>query len=218
MTGEQFAIFDVDHTITRKSTGRRLVQCGRRSGICSISDLLKVPVLYAKYRRGTLQLDGLTESIDNLAGRTREELSAVARECFKRYITGDVMPGARDLVQAHLSAGEVVIFATSSIDLVIEPLAELLGAHHVIATALEFRDGVATGGVEGEPCLGGEKLRRAARLVASLEGDLNDAVFYSDSHHDEPLMMACGRAVAVNPDKRLRAIARREKWQILEFR
>ena len=44
-----------------------------------------------------------------------------------------------------------------------------------------------------------------------------DAYAYADSASDLPLLMACGHPVAVNPDRRLREVARQRRWPILGF-
>jgi hypothetical protein len=41
---------------------------------------------------------------------------------------------------------------------------------------------------------------------------------YSDSVNDLPMLELVGNPVAMNPDHRLRAIARRRAWQVLDFR
>ena len=44
---------------------------------------------------------------------------------------------------------------------------------------------------------------------------LADAVFYSDSANDLPLLRRVGRAVAIDPDARLRAAAEAAGWTIV---
>ena len=62
-----------------------------------------------------------------------------------------------------------------------------------------------------------------ARLAAWLEAGrlpvsaLSAATFYSDSANDLPLLCAVGRAVAVDPDPRLRNEAARRGWPCLSL-
>jgi phosphoserine phosphatase len=53
--------------------------------------------------------------------------------------------------------------------------------------------------------------------VQSLGSSLEHAVFYTDSITDLPLLEAVGRPVAVNPDPRLRRLARRRGWPIEDW-
>jgi phosphoserine phosphatase len=46
---------------------------------------------------------------------------------------------------------------------------------------------------------------------------MDQAVFYTDSITDLPLLEAVGRPVAVNPDARLRRVARSRGWAIEQW-
>jgi phosphoserine phosphatase len=64
-------------------------------------------------------------------------------------------------------------------------------------------------------CYGYGKLERLRQDVGGV--DMDTAWAYADSSSDLPLLLACGNRVAVNPDRRLRAIAVRRRWPILAF-
>src|SRR5436305_5351749 len=56
------------------------------------------------------------------------------------------------------------------------------------------------------------------RQLAQREGiDLAASYAYSDSASDLPMLRAVGHPVAVNPDRELLEVARREGWQVLRF-
>ena len=55
-------------------------------------------------------------------------------------------------------------------------------------------------------------------LAAREEVDLAASTAYSDSAADLPFLEVVGRPVAVNPDRRLRRVARERGWPVLEFR
>ncbi|MBU8912383.1 MAG: HAD-IB family hydrolase [Spirochaetales bacterium] len=214
---QRIAIFDVDHTITRVSTGTRLIQHGRRAGLFSIWSLLSLPYHYLHYRAGTFRIDRLAQKIDALADNTFEDLTSVANQCFTEHVRDDIMTGAADLIRDHQDAGDIVALATSSLALVVRPLAHELGIEHIMCTELEFHDGVATGRFVRPPCFAEEKLRCVTEFVTTRGRTLDEVTFYSDSRLDLPLLRAAGRAVAVNPDRGLRMSARREGWSILKF-
>ena len=75
-------------------------------------------------------------------------------------------------------------------------------------------DGKLTGKVEHPLCFGHGKLVRARRLAEELGFKLEEAVFYTDSITDLPLLEAVGERVCVNPDPRLRRLARARGWKI----
>lgn len=214
----RMAVFDVDHTITRHSTGRRLIQCGRKSGLFSVGSLLALPYHYLRYRSGTINVESAVAALARLSGRSRVELQGIAAECFERRIQADIMEDARECVEAHARAGDIVVLATSSLRLIVKPLADFLGITYILATELEFDDGHATGLLATAPCYGEEKRDRVTALASALRMDLAQASFYSDSHIDLPLLRSVGTPVAVNPDAKLRQEARARGWEIVRFR
>ena len=65
----------------------------------------------------------------------------------------------------------------------------------------------------------GENKRVLAEACAARVGAvLRDCTFYSDGISDRPLLEAVGHPVAVNPDPRLRRIARHHGWPVVRWR
>src|SRR5205807_1316379 len=77
-----------------------------------------------------------------------------------------------------------------------------LGFDGALGTVCEVRDGVYTG-----RALRSMHAENKAAAVRELGFDLDECTAYSDSHTDLPLLEAVGTPVAVNPDRRLRAVA-----------
>lgn len=194
------------------------MQHGYHAGLFPVWSLLSLPYHYFRYRTGTIRMDRVAEKIVGLAGCSREELERVAAQCYDEHVRGDIMGEAVELVLRHQRRGDTVILASSSLAIIVRPLAFDLGIDHVVCTELEYVGGVATGAFHHPPCFGHEKLRRVRDFVESRGAGLADVVFYSDSRLDLPLLRACGRAVAVNPDRGLRRVAVRERWPILSVR
>lgn len=211
------AVFDVDHTITSHSTARRFVQCARKEGLFSLWDMISLPLMYLRYRRGTMRSPNLRGGVPQLENKPREQIERISRECYASRVDHDVYPEARALVGSHLEAGDHVCLASASFETLLRPLAESLGVHHVIGTRLAFEDGHATGDTIGSFCFGPEKHRRVMEYLFFLGVDPSACVFYSDSSYDMPLFEELGTAVAVNPDPILRRTARERGWDIRDF-
>ena len=77
------------------------------------------------------------------------------------------------------------------------------------------------GNLTGEPgeaiCFGQGKVVLATKFLSERGGSLEESIFYSDSFTDLPMMDAVGKAVAVNPDPKLRREARRRGWEICDW-
>jgi HAD superfamily hydrolase (TIGR01490 family) len=215
---DSFAFFDVDHTITRHSTGRRFAFMGARTGMFPHSVLLLIPFYYFFYRRGMMPIKKLTREIPYLKGKTVEEIQAVALASFEHWVKNDIYPEAVSLIVELQKQGTRVVLASSSLNFLIEPLAKHLRVRDIITSNLEFSDGHATGMLTGFPAFGKEKKRFVLDFLEKNEGTLEGSAFYSDSINDLPLLEAVGSPVAVNPDPLLKKTASRRGWKILKFR
>ncbi len=217
MPGMDF--FDVDHTITRHSTGARYISLAIRRGVLPVRLLFIVPWYSLTYKLGMLRLGKYAEGFPYLKGIPRGILEKIAGESFEESLRHDVFPGAVSLINDRRRGGRKIILATSSIDIIVKPLAEYLELDEVIATSLEFADGVCTGLVTGgTPMFRTEKRKRVLEYIDASGERREDCSFYSDSIYDLPLLQEVGHPVAVNPDFRLRKVARLRGWPIMDFR
>jgi HAD superfamily hydrolase (TIGR01490 family) len=215
MAGIDF--FDVDHTITRRSSGSRYVFLGIRRGLLPLRLLAILPFYSLTYKLGIFKPRKYPEGFPYLAGLTRAALEAIARESFESKLKGDVYGGAVSLIAERRGAGRRVALATSSMDIIVEPLGRHLGVDDILATTLEFRDGICTGKIVGLPMFRAEKMSRVMEFISRAGESPADCGFYSDSIYDLPLLECIGHPVAVNPDFRLRRIAARRSWPIIDL-
>lgn len=209
--------FDVDHTIIRRSSGASFIATAIRAKLFPQRLLLLLPWYSFTYRLGVLRIGNYEQEFPLFRGLSRDDFERIAEESFRCRMRGDIYPEAASLIAGIKSRGRSIFLATSSLDLIVNPLARHLGVDGVIATVLEFRDGVCTGRYSGPPLFRGGKLSRVLRFIAEAGVDAADCSFYSDSAYDLPLLYAVGRPVAVNPDFRLLRVAMKRGWEILRF-
>jgi HAD superfamily hydrolase (TIGR01490 family) len=209
--------FDVDHTLTRRSSGGRFVVLAMLRGILPPRLMFIIPWYSFMYRLGLFRLRAYEEGFPYLRGIPRTRLEQISRESFTTRLRGDLFPSAVALVQKLQREGRRVMLATSSLDFIVAPLAEHLGISGVLATTLEFDDGICTGRFIGTPMFRREKKDRVLAFLASEEVSPGDCSFYSDSIYDLPLLEAVGTPVAVNPDIPLRRVARSRGWTIINL-
>jgi HAD superfamily hydrolase (TIGR01490 family) len=129
-----------------------------------------------------------------------------------------IWPGARDLTQRHLDAGQRVWLVTATPVELANILARRLGLTGALGTVAESTDGVYTGRLVGG-LLHGEAKAAAIRALAEREGlNLERSSAYSDSVNDLPMLELVGHPSAVNPDPELLAEARERGWPVHDFR
>lgn len=156
------------------------------------------------------------------AGRTPAAWAPIRAVFFEQVIRPRLPAAAFELVQQHRDSGDLLVLSTAASRFLSEPSAEALGFSHVIATEMRLRDdGCFAGETEGTLNMrDGKVTRLLAWLSANRLGPkaFSDAVFYSDSINDLPLLRSVGRPVAVDPDARLRAHAQAAHWPILQLK
>jgi len=142
------------------------------------------------------------------------------RERFLEETLGPrLLPGARPLLESHRRDLVAIITATNRF--LTEPIAAALGVEHLIATEPEIAAGHFTGAIVGPPCMREGKIEHLDRWLAARGkrlGDFPQSWFYSDSINDLPLLERVTHPVAVDPDPRLDAVARRRGWRVLTLR
>jgi HAD superfamily hydrolase (TIGR01490 family) len=153
----------------------------------------------------------------NYEGITRDRLLVLADEAFDTVLKKALHPHAKDLVKRCLDEGHEVVLVSGALDFLMERLADYLGAHHVIANRLEIKDGAATGRLLRPVVAGPEKARLIREHAKERGHDLNECFGYSDSYSDVPMLSVVGHPACVNPDAKLRQLAKAYSWPIVQL-
>lgn len=152
------------------------------------------------------------------AGQPEDRLILLAEELFEDVIKPGIYPRTRDLIEESRRAGCVQVIVSGGLDFTVRPLARYLGVEHIIANVLEIEDGYATGQLR-KPFVAGATKAQVMRDFAAQHGiDLARSWAYSDSYSDFPMLTVVGHPTAVNPDLRLRTVARSYDWPVLDMR
>ena len=210
-------IFDVDHTITKRSTGRRYVAAAIKMNVVQRRVLFSLINLSIRYRIGRLSATHINRDFPALVGIEKSLMEEVAQKAFDEKIKEDVFPKALSFIKELERKGEKIAIATSSFDIIIKPLIEYLGISKVISSSIEFVDGLCTGKFIDTPAFFHEKRAKVLKFLATENIEPHQCSFYSDSIYDLPLMEAVGEPVPTNPDILLARHAKRMGWPVLDF-
>ena len=129
-----------------------------------------------------------------------------------------VYPEMRSVVEGHMAAGRRCVVITTGMEpLVRRAVRHLPPGMEVIGCRMLTRDGRLTGRVVG-PLFGVDKANILDAYCRALGVDPKHCWSYSDHWSDKHMLEAVGNGVAVNPRTRLRKLAQRMGWQVLEAR
>jgi HAD superfamily hydrolase (TIGR01490 family) len=210
------ALFDMDRTLLRVETGTVYVRYQREIGEATLHDLARTSLWVLKYSLGILDAQRVAERVlMTIRGVPETVLAARCDDWFCRYVERHIACGGREAVRKHQQAGDLCAIVTGASPYASWPLARRLGIDHVVSTVFEIdEEGRFTGRPSMPLCLGAGKVERTRQLAERCGFRLEDAIFYTDSITDLPLLELVGEPVAVNPDMRLRRIARQRGWRI----
>ncbi len=214
------AFFDIDGTLISTNVvhayGYYAMNQGSWSGILgrTLSTAAAIPLF------GALNL--LDRKIFNeffyrsYEGLSEDRLLTLTEDLFEDVIKDAIYPKAQDLIDEARRADCKIVLVTGALDFTMTPLARHLGADDLIANRMQFVGGVATGKVI-PPIIEGANKANVIREYCDKHGiSLMQSHAYSDSASDYAMLTVVGRPTAVNPDLRLRALARSYNWPILD--
>jgi HAD superfamily hydrolase (TIGR01490 family) len=213
------ALFDMDRTLLRKETASLYVRYQRDIGEATWKDLARTLYWVAQYTVGVLDTTAVAErALLTLAGMPEVVLSARCDDWFTRYVEQHITDGGREAVARHRAAGHLCAIVTGASPYAARPLAQRLGIEHVVSSVFEIDEARRfTGRPEHPLCFGDGKVARARGLADRCGFALEHATFYTDSISDLPLLELVGEPVAVNPDPRLRRVAKKRGYRIEEW-
>ena len=214
------AFFDLDKTIIARSSSLAFGKPFYRGGLINRGAVLRSAYAQFVYLLGGAdhdQMERMRAYLQELcAGWPVDQVRGIVAETVHELIDPTIYSEAVALIAEHHAAGRDVVIVSTSGSEVVEPIGDILGADHVVATRMVVEDGRYTGEIAFYAYA--EAKADAVRDLATRHGyDLSGSYAYSDSFTDLPMLEAVGHPFAVNPDKALRAEAVRRDWPVLDF-
>ncbi|MFP5377401.1 MAG: HAD-IB family phosphatase [Acidimicrobiia bacterium] len=179
-----------------------------------IRTVREAPTLLALDRRD--RGDFLRHFYRRYEGASERRVREDAWLMFSDLILEKAFPAGIRRVREHRALGHRTLLITGALDFAVEPLRPLFDD---IVCARLGTDG--EGRLTGELLAGpptGEARALVMRAYADAEGlRLEESVVYADSASDLPMLEAVGHPVAVNPEAKLAAIARKRGWHVEQW-
>ena len=146
-------------------------------------------------------------------GASVEQIDEDAQELFSAVILTKSFPAAIRRVREHKAAGHRTVLITGALDFAVKSLEPLFD--EIIAARLSVTpSGRYTGELAATPPTGETRAQLLADYCSAEGLLLDESVAYADSTSDLPLFEAVGFPVAVNPETRLAALARKRGWLV----
>lgn len=223
----KLAIFDMDGTLMPIDVGVVWVEFLAQKSGADLSDALVQSRQYLQdYRNGCFQVEPFMKFHMGLLTRfPRSSIETLRERFIEEVVRPNVTSAAKKLVEAMRSDGYTLVMATGTQAFISQPVAEIFGIEHLLATRPQVNDkGGFTGEHFGGYCYGAHKIDRLKEFC-QVNGmaltDLAQCVAYTDSITDLPLLQFVesfhGHVVATNPDPQLKEQAQKSGWAVLKL-
>ena len=214
------AIFDLDNTILNGDSDYSWINFLIEKRLVDKDEYeRKNKYFYDQYYQGKLNYDEWAEfALTTIKGKKPEEIEDILSKFLSKIIEPMINIYALKLLHDHTHNNDIMLLASATNSVIVEPIAKRLGFKNIVSTEVEIIDEIYTGKVLGIPALSKGKLIKVKEwmLQNSIES-FDNTSFYSDSINDLPLLAAVSKPVAVNPDDMLREECRKRSWEIIDL-
>jgi len=145
-----------------------------------------------------------------------ERMRVLGQEALHTVTLRRMFPEGVRRIRAHKQAGHRILLLTGALDVVVEPLAELLEVD-VDCAHLRVDDGRLTGDLLDPPPAGEARATAVEEYAARHGLELTESFAYADAISDLPMLERVGTAVVVNPDARLSQVGAQRGWRVEQW-
>lgn len=183
---QRVAAFDFDVTITTLDTFFPFLEraFGRQRVIKSFLHLAPeaLKIIIGLSNRDVFK-ERLIRSL--FLGESVDRLHEIGR-LHATEILNWVRPAALRRIEWHKKRGDRLVMVSASLNIYLEPIAQILGFDDLICTRPSINHLIFDGGIEGKNCRGPQKVQLLSGLVGNLEKC--DLYAYGDSEGDREML------------------------------
>ncbi len=218
-SGRIAAFFDFDRTLIGINSGRLWVQSERRAGRISRWQLMLASAMFLRYHLSMIDMaEAMSKAISTVAGEPEQDLADRTRQWYHDQVRPHLLPPALEALEHHREQGHALVLLTTSSPYLSRAVVEDLHLHDYGCTAFEVdAEGRFTGQVVEPICYGPGKIEHALRIASRHGLDVDASYFYTDSYSDRAMLRKVDHPRVVNPDPRLRRLARKKGWRVLDW-
>jgi HAD superfamily hydrolase (TIGR01490 family) len=217
-----FAIYDMDRTVTRRATYTPfLMHCALRRApwrLLLLPLVIASMIAYAVKLIDRARLKEINHHLLLGSKRHPAELKPLVESFAAATLANNVRPGARDAIARDKADGRHVVMATASYRFYAREIAERLGFDECIGTnSILGLDERVHAKIDGQNCYGPAKLSMVEEWLAKSGLERGHVRFYSDHASDAPVFEWSDEPVAVNPHNKLVRLAQARGWRVEDW-
>jgi HAD superfamily hydrolase (TIGR01490 family) len=214
-----YVFFDLDDSLINKDASSLWIKWRARFDRWALIEAIQALLsLYRAYKKGKVSHWRLS-----IYYRTRTR--GMSLEDYQKHIDNFlhergylyIYPQAASLLFAYRRQGSKLVLITGQDEVMAQAYADALDLDFVIGNRFHIEDGKLMG-LTKPLCYGQGKVDMAKAFAQKQGFKLSEAVFYSDSHADLPLLEAVKQPVVLNPNQQLAELAIQRGWPRVDWR
>jgi HAD superfamily hydrolase (TIGR01490 family) len=214
-----YVFFDLDDSLINKDASSLWIKWRVRFDRWAILEAIQaLASLYRAYKKGKVSHWRLSYYYrTRTKGMSLSEYRQHIRHFFDQRGHLYIYPQAASLLFAYHRQGTKLILITGQDEIMAQAYADALGLDFVIGNRFNIKNDKIMG-LTKPLCYGEGKVEMARAFAKDKGFELSEAVFYSDSHADLPLLEAVNQPVVLNPNPQLAELAEQRGWPRVDWR
>jgi HAD superfamily hydrolase (TIGR01490 family) len=214
------AFFDFDRTLIDVNSGLLFAKYEHKHGRLSTLQFMTSFYWGALYHFGFINIDkAYHKAVSLYIGQHTDFLEKITRDWFLENILHRIQPGALLALEEHRKKGHPLVLVTNSSCYLSQIVKETWNLDGWLANTYPLdENGCITGELELPLCYGQGKVVRTQSWAEENGVSLEQSWFYSDSISDLAMLERVKTPMVVNPDPRLKRVAIKRSWPILDWR
>jgi len=216
MERRELAIFDLDDTLISGQSHKWLMLFLRRKKLFSFAEYLSLFAWFFLYKaRIVNNVETVMEKAYKfLKDHTREEINSLLEEFFDNDLKKRFYDKTINIINNSRKHGQQTLLLSNAPKILLNIIAGHLGIDYYIGTEVEEKNGIYTGKIL-KFMYGAKRVDEITQFCDRRNILLKDCFLYTDHYSDIPLLKIVGQPVAVNPDSKLAAFAKKMNFPII---
>lgn len=217
----QIAAFDFDGTCISGSSPKKLVHVLGITRKIGLYKLFRVGLWGLAYK---LNLPKDAEGVRSRVfsafdGSPATKVNAFLCDFYHKQVEPMYRQEADAAMFAHLEAGHIVVLVSASFEPIIASAMVEHPIQFALASRMRIKDGCYTDEVEGLPTEGPQKIEVLTTFANEYFGEGNWEIgwAYGDHYSDLEMLEAAKHPCPVTPDWKLKGVALKRGWEILDW-
>jgi HAD superfamily phosphoserine phosphatase-like hydrolase len=211
----KWAVFDVDGTLFPSSSlEKEFISFMLRNGILPLENIFYY--LLSGLLRAINQnfIDSFKSNKNYLKFISVKTIHQAGRKFIKRHIHSQISLIGLEKICFYRNHGYKVLIMSGSPDFLLNPLAGTFKQDYLICSEPEVKLNFYTGELHGLHPYGKRKTLLLKKLQKKLDIDFQKSAVFANHSSDIDHMLMFGKAVAINPAKKLLYFAKNRNWDI----